>query len=146
MAEWQEWRNGRENGRMAEIGIQNDTYVLFMVHTDDTNDTNDDDTLIIYNSRQVDRACGTGISQKLFVIFCNTNTTCRLQSHKSQATESRCLCNSSTSRNKNNGRNGGMAERMAYRMADGMAEMATCVLFMVHTDDTNTNTKDTFLL
>ncbi len=44
MAEWQEWRtdwsNGG-NGRMAEIA----TYVLFTVHTDDT----DDDTLIFYS-------------------------------------------------------------------------------------------------
>ncbi len=37
MAEWQkEW----QNGRMAEM----DTYILFMVHTDDT-----DDTLIFYS-------------------------------------------------------------------------------------------------
>ena len=32
---------------------------------------------------QADRACGMGISQKLFVIFCNRiNTICRLQSHR----------------------------------------------------------------
>ncbi len=41
MAEWQkEW----QNGRMAEM----DTYVLFTVHTD-TDDDTDDDTLIIYS-------------------------------------------------------------------------------------------------
>ncbi len=45
MAEWQmadgmaEWQKEWQNGRMAGI----DTYVLFMVHTDDTDDNNDDD-------------------------------------------------------------------------------------------------------
>ncbi len=41
------------------------TYVLFTVHTDDDDD--DDDTLIFY-SIQADRAYGTEISQRLFVI------------------------------------------------------------------------------
>ena len=62
MAEWRkEWQNGRmagmagmaerrkewQNSRMAEMA----TYVLFMVHTDDTNDDDDDDddTLIFYS-------------------------------------------------------------------------------------------------
>jgi hypothetical protein len=41
MAEWQkEW----QNGKMAEVA----TYVLFMVHAD-TDNTNDDDTLIFYS-------------------------------------------------------------------------------------------------
>ena len=41
MAEWQkEW----QNGKMAEM----DTYVLFMVHADTDDDTDDDDTLIFY--------------------------------------------------------------------------------------------------
>ena len=41
MAERQkEW----QNGRMAEMN----TYVLFMVHADTDNDTDNDDTLIIY--------------------------------------------------------------------------------------------------
>ncbi len=50
-----EWRNGGncgmaerqkewQNGKMAEM----DTYVLFMVHAN-TNDTDDDDTLIFYS-------------------------------------------------------------------------------------------------
>ncbi len=83
MAERQkEWQNGRN-------WIQNNTYVLFMVHTDtdddddddNDDDDDDDDTLIIYNIDkpmigpaaweilQADRACGMGISQKSFVIF-----------------------------------------------------------------------------
>ncbi len=46
MAEWQkEWLNGRMVG-MA-------TYVLFMVHTDDT-DTDDTDTTLIFYSIDVD--------------------------------------------------------------------------------------------
>ncbi len=78
-----------------------------------------------------------------------------------QAAESHCWCNSSASRNKNNGgsggtadgmaklngrRNGwmtgmaGMAERQKEWQNSLMAEMATYVLFMVHTDDDN----DTF--
>ncbi len=36
-----EWQNGRK-------WIQKDTYVLFMVHADDT-DEDDDDTLIFYS-------------------------------------------------------------------------------------------------
>ena len=41
MAEWQkEW----QNGKMAEM----DTYVLFMVHADTDDDTDDDNTLIFY--------------------------------------------------------------------------------------------------
>ncbi len=41
MAEWQkEW----QNGKMAEM----DTYVLFMVHTDTDDDTDDNITLIFY--------------------------------------------------------------------------------------------------
>ncbi len=41
MAEWQkEW----QNGKMVEM----DTYVLFMVHADTDNDTDNDDTLIFY--------------------------------------------------------------------------------------------------
>ncbi len=45
------------------------TYVLFTVHTDDTDtdDEDDDDTLIFYN-RQADRAYGREISPRLFVI------------------------------------------------------------------------------
>ncbi len=37
-----EWLNGRK-------WIHKDTYVLFTVHADDTNDTDDDDTLIFYS-------------------------------------------------------------------------------------------------
>ncbi len=58
MVEWWEWLNGGnggnggmakwqkewQNGKMAEM----DTYVLFMVHAD-TDDTDDDDTLIFYS-------------------------------------------------------------------------------------------------
>ncbi len=41
MAEWQkEW----QNGEMVEM----DTYVLFMVHADTVDDTDNDDTLIFY--------------------------------------------------------------------------------------------------
>jgi hypothetical protein len=43
MVEWREWQKEWQNGRMAEMA----TYVLFTVHTDDT-DT-DDDTLIFYS-------------------------------------------------------------------------------------------------
>ena len=41
MAEWQkEW----QNGKMAEMN----KYVLFMVHADTDDDTDNDDTLIFY--------------------------------------------------------------------------------------------------
>ncbi len=43
--------------------------------------------------------------------------------------------------------NGGMAGMAVWRKEwqnSRMAEMATYVLFMVHTDDTNDNTNDTF--
>jgi len=43
MAGMAEWQKELQNGKMAEM----DTYVLFMVHAD-TDDTNDDDTLIFY--------------------------------------------------------------------------------------------------
>ena len=39
MVEWREWQNGRKNSR-TEVAI----YVLFMVHADTNDDTNDDDT------------------------------------------------------------------------------------------------------
>ncbi len=43
MAEWRtEWQNGRKNGRMVMVGMA--TYVLFMVHADTNDDTDDDDT------------------------------------------------------------------------------------------------------
>ncbi len=59
-----------------------------------------------------------------------------------QAAESHCWCNFSASRNKNNGRNGGMAEWRNGGMAEWqkewqngqMAGMATYLLFMVHAD------------
>ncbi len=41
MVEWQkEW----QNGKVAEM----DTYILFMVHTNTNDDTDDNDTLIFY--------------------------------------------------------------------------------------------------
>jgi hypothetical protein len=56
MAEWQkEW----QNGRMAEMA----TYVLFMVHTDDT-DTNTNTTLIFYS---IETSWG-GFSKSLLLI------------------------------------------------------------------------------
>ncbi len=81
-----------------------------------------------------------------------------------QAAESHCWCNSSTSRNRNDGGNGGTADRMAESngrrndrmtgmagMAERqkvwqngrMAEMATYVLFMVHTN-TDDDDDDSF--
>ncbi len=59
MVEWRKWSNGRngrkagmaewqkewQNGKMAEM----DTYVLFMVHADTEDNTDDDDTLIFYS-------------------------------------------------------------------------------------------------
>ncbi len=79
-----------------------------------------------------------------------------------QAVESHCWCNSSASRNKNNGGNGGtadgmvesngrrngrmtgmagMAERQKEWQNGRMAEMDTYVLFMVHADtDTDDDT------
>ncbi len=81
-----------------------------------------------------------------------------------QAAESHCWCNSFTNRNKNNGGNGatadgmaesngrrngwmtgmaGMAERQKEWQNGWMAEMATYVLFMVHTD-TDDDDDDTF--
>ncbi len=58
LVEWREWSNGGnggkggmaewqkkwQNGKMAEM----DTYVLFMVHADTDNNTNDDKALIFY--------------------------------------------------------------------------------------------------
>ncbi len=62
MAGMAEWRKEWQNSRMAEMA----TYVLFMVHADDDDDT-DVDSLIFYN-RQADRAYGTEISPRSFVI------------------------------------------------------------------------------
>ncbi len=82
-----------------------------------------------------------------------------------QAAKSHCWCNSSASRNKNNGGNGGTADGMAEsngrqngRMAGmagmaerqkewqncKMAEMDTYVLFMVHADTDTDTDDDTF--
>ena len=68
-----------------------------------------------------------------------------------QAAESHCWCNSSASRNKINGGNGGTADGMAEsngrrngRMTGmaGMAEMTTYVLFTVHTDNDDDDDDD----
>ena len=62
---------------------------------------------------QADRACGTGISKqsfRYFFVLLVLVIICRLQSNRLR---SHAVGNSSASCNKNNGGNGGMAERMA---------------------------------
>ncbi len=59
MAEWREWRYGRNNGRIAEWQKWLHTYYLQYTHTNDNDDDNDnddeednnnnDDTLIFYS-------------------------------------------------------------------------------------------------
>ncbi len=43
MAEWQEWRYGRKNDRIAEWRVWLHTYYLRYTHTDDNDDDDDDD-------------------------------------------------------------------------------------------------------
>ncbi len=43
MAEWREWRYGRNNGRMAEWQKWLHTYYLRYTHTNDDDDNDDDD-------------------------------------------------------------------------------------------------------